>query len=166
MGPTEVKTQVHFPAAAAATMETEMSNGDHWSLTDDLSVDDPEMCAIIRREKLRQKRGLELIASENFTSKSVLQCLGSCLNNKYSEGQVGQRCERQTVSKVNSSQLWTALQFEMVAKRVTGTGCVTHALARTESLPCEIILPAQIFRLQTYQVCPSIGGRILQVLRW
>ena len=46
---------------------------------------------LIRKEYLRQKRGLELIASENFTSKSVLECLGSVFTNKYSEGQVGNR---------------------------------------------------------------------------
>ena len=33
-----------------------------------------------------QVRGLELIASENFTSKAVMQALGSCMTNKYSEG--------------------------------------------------------------------------------
>jgi glycine hydroxymethyltransferase len=45
----------------------------------------------IKREYQRQKRGLELIASENFTSKSVMECLGSVLTNKYSEGQIGNR---------------------------------------------------------------------------
>ena len=38
-----------------------------------------------------KKEVLELIASENFTSKSVMECLGSVLTNKYSEGQVGNR---------------------------------------------------------------------------
>lgn len=66
-------------------------NGVHFSLCDDISIDDPEMHNLIQSEKVRQLRGLELIASENFASKSVLQALGSCLNNKYSEGQVGQR---------------------------------------------------------------------------
>ena len=72
-------------------IDSKISNGHRWNLQDDLSADDPEMFEIISKEKLRQKRGLELIASENFASKSVLQCLGSCMNNKYSEGQVGQR---------------------------------------------------------------------------
>ena len=72
-------------------VDGKIANGHKWTLQDDLSVDDPEMYEIICKEKLRQKRGLELIASENFASKSVLQCLGSCMNNKYSEGQVGQR---------------------------------------------------------------------------
>merc|ERR1711933_602341 len=39
----------------------------------------------------RQMRSIELIASENFTSKAVLECLGSILTNKYSEGQPGAR---------------------------------------------------------------------------
>ncbi|XP_013068332.2 serine hydroxymethyltransferase-like [Biomphalaria glabrata] len=64
---------------------------DNWNLQDDISVDDPEIYELIKKEKDRQRRGLEMIASENFASKSVLQALGSCLNNKYSEGQPGQR---------------------------------------------------------------------------
>jgi len=62
-----------------------------WHMTQDISVLDPDMHRIIRSEHERQRKGLELIASENFTSKGVLQALGSCLNNKYSEGQIGQR---------------------------------------------------------------------------
>jgi glycine hydroxymethyltransferase len=45
----------------------------------------------VAKEKVRQVEGLELIASENFTSKAVMECLGSCLTNKYSEGLPGQR---------------------------------------------------------------------------
>lgn len=52
---------------------------------------DPELMDLIREEKKRQTRGLEMIASENFTSLPVLQCLSSCLHNKYSEGLPGQR---------------------------------------------------------------------------
>jgi glycine hydroxymethyltransferase len=52
---------------------------------------DPELMGLIRKEKQRQLCGLEMIASENFTSLSVLQCLSSCLHNKYSEGMPGQR---------------------------------------------------------------------------
>merc|ERR1712168_1044671 len=53
--------------------------------------DDPEMWGLIQEEKARQRLGLELIASENFCSRAALQALGSCLNNKYSEGYPGQR---------------------------------------------------------------------------
>jgi len=52
---------------------------------------DPELFELITKEKLRQLHGLEMIASENFTSLPVLQCLSSCLHNKYSEGLPGQR---------------------------------------------------------------------------
>ena len=49
-------------------------------------IDDHELNALLHEEKKRQKESLELIASENVTSKAVLQCLGSTLTNKYSEG--------------------------------------------------------------------------------
>lgn len=56
-----------------------------------LEVNDPEIYDLIRKEKERQRSGLELIASENFASKAVLDALGSCLNDKYSEGYPGLR---------------------------------------------------------------------------
>nr|AGT02799.1 glycine hydroxymethyltransferase [Angomonas desouzai] len=52
---------------------------------------DPELADILHREMAREFRGLELIASENFTSKAVLECLGSVMTNKYAEGEVGAR---------------------------------------------------------------------------
>ncbi len=52
---------------------------------------DPKLFNLIKKENLRQKCGLELIASENFTSKAVMECLGSVLTNKYSEGLPGKR---------------------------------------------------------------------------
>lgn len=60
-------------------------------LTGSLSQTDPELYGLIKQEKQRQIKGLEMIASENFTSLSVLECLGSCLHNKYSEGLPGER---------------------------------------------------------------------------
>mmetsp|Transcript_3765 Transcript_3765/g.5523 ORF Transcript_3765/g.5523 Transcript_3765/m.5523 type:complete len:474 (+) Transcript_3765:102-1523(+) len=47
---------------------------------------DPELYDLIEQEKSRQWRSLELIASENFTSRAVFECLGSALTNKYAEG--------------------------------------------------------------------------------
>lgn len=47
--------------------------------------------SLIKQELNRQKRGLELIASENFTSKQVMNAMGSCLTNKYAEGYPGKR---------------------------------------------------------------------------
>mmetsp|Transcript_22529 Transcript_22529/g.45333 ORF Transcript_22529/g.45333 Transcript_22529/m.45333 type:complete len:565 (+) Transcript_22529:88-1782(+) len=52
---------------------------------------DPEICQLIEQEKARQRSSLVLIASENFTSRAVLDALGSVLSNKYSEGYPGAR---------------------------------------------------------------------------
>jgi len=57
----------------------------------DLASADPEMYQILKDEERRQVRGLELIASENFASKAVLEMLGSVFTNKYSEGLPGKR---------------------------------------------------------------------------
>jgi hypothetical protein len=56
-----------------------------------LASADPDISRLIGLEEDRQRYGLELIASENFVSKAVKEALGSCLTNKYSEGQVGKR---------------------------------------------------------------------------
>merc|ERR1711962_1991723 len=48
---------------------------------------DSEVYSIIQKEKRRQTASLEMIASEQFTSLAVLECLSSCAHNKYSEGQ-------------------------------------------------------------------------------
>lgn len=56
-----------------------------------LNEADPEVRAIINKEKERQFKSLELIASENFTSRAVMEAVGSCLTNKYSEGLPGKR---------------------------------------------------------------------------
>lgn len=60
-------------------------------LNDPLEVVDPEIADIIELEKARQWKGLELIPSENFTSTSVMQAVGSVMTNKYSEGYPGAR---------------------------------------------------------------------------
>lgn len=46
---------------------------------------------LIKKELKRQREGIELIASENFTSKKVLDAMGTCLTNKYAEGYPGRR---------------------------------------------------------------------------
>lgn len=47
---------------------------------------DPEVAHFIQKEQNRQEMGLELIASENYCSKAVMEAQGSCLTNKYAEG--------------------------------------------------------------------------------
>ena len=52
---------------------------------------DPEVWAAISAEVERQQDGLEMIASENYTSPAVMQAAGSVLTNKYAEGYPGRR---------------------------------------------------------------------------
>lgn len=56
-----------------------------------LQKEDPGVYEIIKREEQRQKEGIELIASENYVSRAVLEAMGSVLTNKYSEGYPGKR---------------------------------------------------------------------------
>ncbi len=56
-----------------------------------LSETDPEIFAAVAQEQRRQNQGLELIASENFVSRAVLEASGSVLTNKYAEGYPGRR---------------------------------------------------------------------------
>ena len=53
--------------------------------------EDKVIFEIIEREHQRQKKGIELIASENFVSDEVMRAMGSCLTNKYAEGYPGHR---------------------------------------------------------------------------
>ena len=52
---------------------------------------DKEIFDLIEKEHQRQKKGIELIASENFVSDEVMKAMGSCLTNKYAEGYPGHR---------------------------------------------------------------------------
>lgn len=61
------------------------------TLNQPLSVVDPEMFDIIEHEKNRQIKSIQLIPSENFTSRAVLEAVGSVMTNKYSEGYPGAR---------------------------------------------------------------------------
>jgi len=56
-----------------------------------LQTQDPEVWAAVDAERKRQQDGLEMIASENYTSPAVMQAVGSVLTNKYAEGYPGRR---------------------------------------------------------------------------
>ena len=56
-----------------------------------LKSQDPSVFASIQAEEIRQRTGLELIASENYTSRAVMEACGSVLTNKYAEGYPGRR---------------------------------------------------------------------------
>ena len=52
---------------------------------------DTILFSLIEEENQRQRRGMELIASENYVSEQVMAAMGSCLSNKYAEGYPGKR---------------------------------------------------------------------------
>jgi glycine hydroxymethyltransferase len=56
-----------------------------------LRAADPEIAGLVDREVARQREGLELIASENFASRAVIDAMGTPLTNKYAEGYPGRR---------------------------------------------------------------------------
>ena len=57
---------------------------------------DPDLFEILKDEEVRQREGINLIASENYTSEGVMQILGTPLQNKYAEGYPGARYYRGT----------------------------------------------------------------------
>jgi len=76
------------PCARSATTESRK-----WAenLNKPITETDPVLDDIMEKEKLRQRKSIVLIASENYTSRAVYDALGSCMSNKYSEGYPGAR---------------------------------------------------------------------------
>ena len=58
---------------------------------DNLKIGDPAVYAALQGEMTRQRDGMELIPSENYVSAAVMEAMGNCFNNKYSEGYPGKR---------------------------------------------------------------------------
>lgn len=81
------------PVDTTSTVPKEMVAAASGKFTGTMSLAerDPVMADLVAKERERQTKCIELIASENFTSKAVMETLGSCLTNKYSEGQAGAR---------------------------------------------------------------------------
>ena len=104
-----------------------------------LSELDPEIAAVLDGELERQRGTLEMIASENFVPRAVLQAVGSVLTNKYAEGYPGRRyyggCEvvdvAETIAIERAKELFGA-QFANVQPHsgATANAAVLHALAR------------------------------------
>lgn len=104
-----------------------------------LSVLDPEIQAVLDGELARQRGTLEMIASENFVPRAVLEAQGSVLTNKYAEGYPGRRyyggCEQVDVAETIAIERAKALfgaGFANVQPHsgATANAAVLHALAR------------------------------------
>ena len=78
-------------APTARFPEYTQSAADMNALRESLAQSDPDIAAALLREEERQRRGLELIPSENYAFPEVLALLGSVFTNKYSEGYPGRR---------------------------------------------------------------------------
>ncbi|KAJ9062098.1 Serine hydroxymethyltransferase, cytosolic [Entomophthora muscae] len=90
--PFPLKSRLTFPktsqlSRSVSTFAQDQANYLNRSLKDS----DPELYDIIEKEKRRQRESIVLIPSENFTSKAVMDALGSVMQNKYSEGYPGAR---------------------------------------------------------------------------
>lgn len=72
------------PSSSSSSTPTAATGGS-------LSKVDPEVFAAVTAEETRQRENIELIASENFTSRAVMEAQGSVLTNKYAEGYPGKR---------------------------------------------------------------------------
>jgi len=85
------RREFRFVPALRASFSAVTKTDDNILTSTNLNEMDPEVSSIIGQELQRQKESICLIPSENFTSKSVLQALGSVMSNKYSEGYPGAR---------------------------------------------------------------------------
>lgn len=93
LSPSSLCFMSSLSSEAAAYKNNKYGSSATWTeqLNASLEAVDPEIANIIELEKNRQWKGLELIPSENFTSLSVMQAVGSIMTNKYSEGYPGAR---------------------------------------------------------------------------
>ncbi len=92
-----------------------------------LNERDPEIFEAITQERRRQETRLELIASENFVSRAVLQAVGSVMTNKYAEGYPGKRyyggCEFVDVAENLAGRIVAACRRHRHGAAPDGLGC-------------------------------------------
>ena len=96
-----------------------------------LAETDPEIADAIRDERHRQNSGLELIASENFVSRAVLEAAGSVLTNKYAEGYPGQALLRRLRVRRRRRVRWRSRAPRRCSAPSTPTCSRTPARRRT-----------------------------------
>jgi len=89
----------------------------------EISKIDPEVAKAIELEVNRQRNKIELIASENFVSKAVIEAMGTPLTNKYAEGYPGKRyyggCEFVDIIKIlrlNGQRKYSELSMRMCSR--------------------------------------------------
>ncbi len=148
-----------------------------------LQETDPEVYAAIEGEERRQRRGIELIPSENYTYPEVLCALGSVLTNKYSEGYPGRRyyggqeftdsienlardrarrllrCEHANVQPLSGSPMNQAVYLAFMKPGDTILGMdLSHGGHLTHGAPVSHM--GKIFNFVRYKTIPEEEGRI------
>jgi glycine hydroxymethyltransferase len=148
-----------------------------------LARTDPEVEAAIRGEECRQRLGVELIPSENYTCPEVLEALASVLTNKYAEGYPGRRyyggqrftdeienlarerarrlfrCEHANVQPLSGSPMNQAVYFAFLEPGDTILGMeLSHGGHLTHGAPVSHM--GKIFRFARYKTLPEEAGRI------
>ena len=145
---------------------------------------DPEIAEVLQGEIRREQRTLNLIASENFAARAVLECQGSVLTNKYAEGYPGRRyyggCEWVDVSErlaalwsTNLKQTWRAEPaspadfldwraqssvFEQLAAFDWGG---RHTLSGNGDAESVFVMPVSANFFDALQVRPTLGRAFL-----
>ncbi|GAA4385280.1 MULTISPECIES: serine hydroxymethyltransferase [Brevibacterium] len=109
------------------------------SMTASLGAVDPEIAAVLDQELARQRDSLEMIASENFVPRAVLQASGSVLTNKYAEGYPGRRyyggCEAVDIAEnlaIERAKALFGAEYANVQPHsgASANAAVMHAFAR------------------------------------
>ncbi len=148
-----------------------------------LAASDPDVYAAVVGEEARQRRGIELIPSENYTYPEVLAALGTVFTNKYAEGYPGRRyyggqrhtdaveelardraralfrCDHANVQPLSGSPMNQAVYFAFCAPGDTILAMdLSHGGHLTHGAPVSHM--GRVFRFARYRTRPDQGGRI------
>lgn len=141
-------------ANITSTMSFEKFYETHF--TEALPIHDPELWESFEKEYARQRDHLELIASENYTSRAVIECMGSILTNKYAEGYPGKRyyggCEY--VDEVENLARSRAADLFKVADFIPHVNVQSHAGAQAN----QAVFLAFLKPGDTYLACDLAHG--------
>src|SRR5436309_9427434 len=134
---------------------------------------DPEIAEVLRGELERQRRTLEMIASENFVPQAVLDCQGSVLTNKYAEGLPGKRyyggCEWVDIAESLAIERAKALFGAAHANVQPHSGAQANAAAYFALLePGDTILGMDLSHggHLTHGMAKNVSGRLYNVVAY